>query len=434
MRIHPIKTSLLAVVVCSSVHAQTAGVTVPLVTGLAVVGSVREPAGDYESVRRVTGIASDRVAFTITGDLPGKDGERARHRSTASRTVLRVDLKSARTIKPRISSGWNADEVYRRHDHRSALAAALTELRTTGHTITHLHRRWHRRSQSDRRRTRCWKMMAAAGGCRGLDRLREETPTEAVSRSGRRRLTVSGTLSSVEPGIVPVSILVNNVVAALPARHIRGKLTGDDGARNADMYVLDDPANPILLQFRVGEDSMTVVRIDWPSASTAEEHGGGARGAETSGRVRDLLRLQQRGDPPAVGFDAQCDRRDDEARSHVEAHGHRTHGQRRRRRVESRALRATLGFGEGGVGRTRNLGRSPGNGRRRSFVAESDECDAGRVARKIGAWSSHGSDARAMWIGDYTYRSITTRWTSRASSITSSLRSRSGGVMINGYT
>jgi outer membrane protein OmpA-like peptidoglycan-associated protein len=87
---------------------------------------------------------------------------------------------------------------------------------------------------------------------------------------GGASFTVSGTMTSVEAGVVPVSILVNNVVVALPARHIRGKLTGDDGDRNADMYVLDDPANPILLQFRVGEDSMTVVRIDWPNASTAK--------------------------------------------------------------------------------------------------------------------------------------------------------------------
>ena len=87
---------------------------------------------------------------------------------------------------------------------------------------------------------------------------------------GGAEFTVSGTLTSVEPGDVPMSILVNNVVVALPARHVRGRLTGEQGPRNADMYVLDDPANPLLLQFHVGEDSMTVVRIDWPDASTAK--------------------------------------------------------------------------------------------------------------------------------------------------------------------
>ena len=83
---------LVAFTASVSLAAQTPSTAVPLVTGLAVVGSVREPAGDYESIRRVTGIASDRVAFTISGEVPGKDGE-APSQVTASRTVLVVDLK-----------------------------------------------------------------------------------------------------------------------------------------------------------------------------------------------------------------------------------------------------------------------------------------------------------------------------------------------------
>jgi len=259
--------TLAACAQARALDAQSPRTTVPLVTGLAVVGSVREPAGDYESVRRVTGIASDRVAFTITAERPGKNGEEP-EQIQASRTVLIADLKSARTIKPRISSGWDAEEIYPGTTTSQLSTISLTELRASGHTtITFID-------------DGTGGINAATAGV--LEKMMTAASAGAVSADSASKLgkmaidqggaafTVHGTMSSVESGDVPVSILVNNAVVALPARHIRGKLTGDDGDRNADMYVLDDPANPILLQFRVGEDSMTVVRIDWPDANTAK--------------------------------------------------------------------------------------------------------------------------------------------------------------------
>jgi hypothetical protein len=258
---------VLSVLIAPTIAAQAPRATVPLVTGLAVVGSVREPAGDYESVRRVTGIASDRVAFTITADRPGQNGEPPQQ-IEASRTVLIADLRSAHTLKPRISSGWNAEEVYAGTTTAQLSLAALTELRTAGHTaITFIDDGTGGVNAATAGILE--KMMVAAGAGAVSADSAKKVGKLAIDQGGAG-FTVSGTLSSVEPGVVPVSILVNNVVIALPARHIRGKLAGDDGPRNADMYVLDDPANPILLQFRVGEDSMTVVRIDWPSASTAK--------------------------------------------------------------------------------------------------------------------------------------------------------------------
>lgn len=267
MRISMIASCALACGLAPVAGAQAPVTTVPMVVGLAVVGSVREPAGDYESVRRVTAIASDRVAFVITAERPGPKGEEPRQ-IQASRSVLLTDLKSAHTLKPRISSGIDADEVYPYTTTSQLSTAGLTELRTTGHT----------------------KLTFVDDGTGGinaatasiLEKMIVSASAGAVSADSAKKVgnmaidmggasfTVTGTMSSVEPGVVPLSILVNNVVTALPARHFRGLLTGDDGNRNADMYVLDDPANPILLQFRVGEDSMTVVRIEWPTANTAK--------------------------------------------------------------------------------------------------------------------------------------------------------------------
>jgi len=223
--------------------------------------------GDYESVRRVTGIANDRVAFTITADRPGQKGDEPQQ-IQASRTVLMTDLKSARTLKPRITSGWNAEEVYPGTTNAQLSTAGLTELRTSGHTtLTFIDDGTGGLKASEAGFLEKMMVSASAGA----------VSADSASKLGKMAIdqggagfTVTGTMSSVEPGVVPISILVNNAIVALPARHIRGKLTGEDGDRNADMYVLDDPANPILLQFRVGEDSMTVVRIDWPDASTAK--------------------------------------------------------------------------------------------------------------------------------------------------------------------
>jgi outer membrane protein OmpA-like peptidoglycan-associated protein len=267
MRFRDLELSLIAMLVWSGAHAQAPHAIVPLVTGLAVVGAVREPAGDYESVRRVTGIASDRVAFTITGELPGKNGEQPQQ-VQASRTVLVADLEAAHTLKPRISSGWNAEEIYEGTTTAQLSLAGLTELRATGHTsITFIDDGTGGLNAATAGALE--KMMVAAGaGAISADSA-QRVGKLAIDQGGAG-FTVAGMMSSVEPGVVPVSIVVNNVVTALPARHIRGKLSGEDGDRNAEMYVLDDPANPLLLQFRVGEDSMTVVRIDWPSASTAK--------------------------------------------------------------------------------------------------------------------------------------------------------------------
>lgn len=264
IRFCTLTVGLFTLYLAHTTHAQVPHPTVPLVEGLAVVGSVREPAGDYESVRRVTSISSDRVAFTITADRPGKPGEEPTQ-IQASRTVLLVDLKTARKLKPRISSGWNAEEIYPGTTTSQLSSAGLSELRATGHTsLTFIEDGTGGVSASDAAFLE--KLIEQGAGEVSGDLAKKEV-ARAVAMGGAE-FTVAGTMALVEPGIVPVPILVNNAVVALPARHIRGRLLGDDGDRDAEMYVLDDMANPLLLQFRVGEDLMTVIRIDWPDAST----------------------------------------------------------------------------------------------------------------------------------------------------------------------
>jgi outer membrane protein OmpA-like peptidoglycan-associated protein len=283
IRLATLMLSLFALCIAHTAHAQAPHPTVPLVEGLVVVGSAREPQGDYESVRRVTAISGDSVAFTLTTEIPGKPGEEPTP-FEASRTVLLVDLKTARTLVPRISTGSLFDphqEIYEGSTTSQLSTAGLAELRATGHTsLTFIDEGTGGVATSTELEKFAY-FLGREARSHPDDSQANETARSVAAEAARERLAlgprpmptggspfmVDGTMTSVEPGIVPVPILVNNAVIALPARHIRGKLTGPDGDRDAEMYVLDDLANPLLLQYRVGEDSLAVVRIDWPDAS-----------------------------------------------------------------------------------------------------------------------------------------------------------------------
>lgn len=70
---------------------------------------------------------------------------------------------------------------------------------------------------------------------------------------------------------MPLSVVVNGALVALPTRHLSGRLSAEDGVRDADLYVLDDAANPVVLRMRVGPDSTTVIKIEWPNTSTSRD-------------------------------------------------------------------------------------------------------------------------------------------------------------------
>jgi outer membrane protein OmpA-like peptidoglycan-associated protein len=58
---------------------------------------------------------------------------------------------------------------------------------------------------------------------------------------------------------VLLTITVNDVAVHLPAIHARGDYYGD----KADFFFLDDEANPITLKFRIGRDTLDVVKISF---------------------------------------------------------------------------------------------------------------------------------------------------------------------------
>jgi outer membrane protein OmpA-like peptidoglycan-associated protein len=92
---------------------------------------------------------------------------------------------------------------------------------------------------------------------------------------GSARHYYRGTLHRVEPGDVPVAVLVNGVRVSLPAVHAAGTFTfSADETEKAEVWWLDNPDWPVTLHWIFGPASAVVTRIDWPT----DDRGGGAGG------------------------------------------------------------------------------------------------------------------------------------------------------------
>jgi outer membrane protein OmpA-like peptidoglycan-associated protein len=83
------------------------------------------------------------------------------------------------------------------------------------------------------------------------------------------RRELSGTITRVGPGPVAVRMLVNGRLVDLPALHATGTLSDGADAEEVELYVLDDPQNPILLRSRGPGFSSSLVRIEFPEPETA---------------------------------------------------------------------------------------------------------------------------------------------------------------------
>jgi outer membrane protein OmpA-like peptidoglycan-associated protein len=97
---------------------------------------------------------------------------------------------------------------------------------------------------------------------------------------GVERHYYRGTLKRVEPGTVPISVLVNGERTALSAVHARGTLKFSDRERTVEFYWLDDPANALTLKWVVGSNYSLATRIDLPTPRKGDGHGSGMGGID----------------------------------------------------------------------------------------------------------------------------------------------------------
>lgn len=244
-----IVTTTLFVFWCATSPTATQGAApaaprVPLVVGLMTVGAVHEPdKGDYESILRVGEISADGFTYVVSGNVQDR-------RYSVRRKISRQDFAHAH--------GWRAyygegdPELFPGTTGGTLSVDILTELKTKGQSALK------GAIEGDPLGGLLKGVLGGGGG--GL---------AGILGGANQDAQLAGTLSRVEPQPVAVSMLVNDARVDLPAVHARGKL-GDDPF---EIFVLDDPALPLLLRWQVGDTSKRMVRISFPveNASSAIE-------------------------------------------------------------------------------------------------------------------------------------------------------------------
>jgi len=78
----------------------------------------------------------------------------------------------------------------------------------------------------------------------------------------------TGTLRRVEPGAVPFAVLINGQPSTVSAIHARGKVVAESDSMDIELFILDDPALPIVLESgAVGGEGGRVIKITYPDST-----------------------------------------------------------------------------------------------------------------------------------------------------------------------
>jgi outer membrane protein OmpA-like peptidoglycan-associated protein len=222
---------------------------VPLGPGLTMVDAWHVSYGDYELIESADSMAADSVRFFMS------DG--ANH-NEVYRTICREDLQNAHIYKTGFGDG--DPEIFSGTTLFSVSAAVLNDLKTKGKT-------------SFAYRQTVDEADEGAG----------KTATRRFVRDGFTWDEWSGDLVRVEAGDVQVPVIVNDQRVQLPAVHAKGML----GKEPTELWVVDDPLNPVTLRFAQPRSkfSLQVIKLTFPGGEaprieqslrqqgTAEVHG-----------------------------------------------------------------------------------------------------------------------------------------------------------------
>ncbi|MGI8509067.1 MAG: OmpA family protein [Gemmatimonadaceae bacterium] len=205
-----------------SVAAST--LRIPFIEGLTTVSAVSDANGDYESFGMIQSIEPNRYKLVVSAELKDEDGGRPKEISVP-RSVRLADERNGHTMRHYFHTGDALQFTGTMPDFSPAM---VNELRSAGRTSL--------------------------------------TFIEAADAFGMSvvQRTLSGTIARVEPQPVAVPMLVNDIPTQLPAIHVKGTLSDEDSHDEFEFYVLDDPANPLLLRKRGPGFSSSVIRIEYP--------------------------------------------------------------------------------------------------------------------------------------------------------------------------
>ncbi|MEP6732986.1 MAG: OmpA family protein [bacterium] len=221
---------------------------IPLVPGLTLVKAARTPEGDYEAMTVISAISARGVELTVSGEVPSPGQKPVSVNVT--RLVRMADLKDARTYK------------YYFNTMDEAVFAGTTALGTSTSVIADLRSRGETKMTLDGR----------SGGLVGLvdDLLGNIGKAGGASKALGGGVLATGTLKLVTAKPVFFPVLVNSVKCILPALHVHGRIGDVENAEDADLYFLDDPANPLTLRFAIGSDTLEVTNIEFPVADASK--------------------------------------------------------------------------------------------------------------------------------------------------------------------
>jgi outer membrane protein OmpA-like peptidoglycan-associated protein len=180
---------------------------IPLIEGLMLTNAIENPRGDYETHQRVEKI--DKEAVYVVYTAPN---------TLRRRTITYADLDSSRHYQARY--GGNYPDLIANTTGIGTSKVVLNELKTRGR---------------------------AEFSCCFLEQYDNER--------------LSGTLRVIEPRRVLMQVIVNDQRVQLPAIRAAGRL----GNKDTEFYFLDDPANPIALQWKVGNQGLRLIRISFPT-------------------------------------------------------------------------------------------------------------------------------------------------------------------------
>jgi len=225
---------LVAAGLLLAAHANAQNTRIPLVEGLVEVIAVRSTSGDQEQIVAVTRADSAIVEFTVIFRRIGPNGP---VNNTRMREVRREDLAKSNRRNGYFQVGDPLKFPGSTLHHLSS--STLAELKTTGRSDVIV------------------GMVLGTGD-------NEAASGFVVNPAGRKYFR--GTFIRVEPGRVPISVVVNGTPTRLDTIHVRGKLSVGNESIDVEMWVMDDPLNPEILRFRTRKSVSQTVRFDFPVA------------------------------------------------------------------------------------------------------------------------------------------------------------------------
>ena len=199
-------------------------VQIPLVSGLAITATVAHPSGDAEVILMVQSVAPDAYRMTFSFEGPPEMGS-----SKVTRRVLMKDHRDARIMR-----NWYAETDPETFPGSTPFfsSAIINDLRRDG-------------------RAQLTLLVASSAATLGQTAVQE----------------LPCVVTRIESAPVSVPLLVNGRMVDLPAIHARAEAGAGSLRRNADLFVLDDPGNPIILRWRDETRNSRIVKLDFPAAS-----------------------------------------------------------------------------------------------------------------------------------------------------------------------